>query len=87
VKPTTALTAVAALGVVTFSPRVSAQAKHVPTIEESLSLRTIYSPKISPDGRFVVYSQRETNWKDNEFVNQLWLVNVSTGKAMDCLRY
>ncbi len=62
------------------------QAKHAPTLEEGLSLRTISSPRISPDGRFVVYSQRETNWKDNEFVRQYWLVNVSTGKSFQLTR-
>lgn len=69
-----------------LSLSLQAQTKHVPTIEESLSLRSINSPKISPDGRFVVYSQRETNWKDNEFVSQLWLMNVSTGKAIQLTR-
>jgi dipeptidyl aminopeptidase/acylaminoacyl peptidase len=62
------------------------QAKHVQTLEEGLSLRAIGSPRISPDGRFVAYSQRETNWKDNEFVHQIWLVNVSTGKSIQLTR-
>ena len=30
-----------------------AQAKHTPTFDEILGLKTISSPKISPDGRFV----------------------------------
>jgi dipeptidyl aminopeptidase/acylaminoacyl peptidase len=53
----------------------SAQGKHTPTIDESLSLKGIFSPMISPDGRFVAYRLGETNWKDNEFTSQLWLVN------------
>jgi dipeptidyl aminopeptidase/acylaminoacyl peptidase len=65
---------------------VCAQEKHVPSLEESLSLKTIGSPKISPDGRFVVYQVRETNWKDNEFIQQLWTVNVSTGAAFQLTR-
>jgi len=62
------------------------QAKHTPTLEESLSLKSIGAPKISPDGQFVAYEVREANWKDNEFVHQLWLVNVATGKSFQLTR-
>ena len=55
------------------------QIKHTPTLDEMLSLKTISSPKISPDGRFVTYRVRETNWKDDAYVSQLWLMNVGTG--------
>jgi dipeptidyl aminopeptidase/acylaminoacyl peptidase len=57
------------------------QAKHTPTIEESLNLKYVSSPKISPDGRFIAYELQKTDWKDNQFINQLWLVNVATGKS------
>ena len=63
-----------------------AQVKHVPTFEELLSLKSINSPEISPDGRFVAYSMRETNWKDNVYVSQLWLVNVVTGASFQLTR-
>ncbi len=87
VKRTLSLATIALLAAMVFTgPMAKAQAKHTPTIDESLSLRTIDSPKISPDGRFVVYSQRETDWKDNEFVSQLWLANVSTGKNIQLTR-
>jgi dipeptidyl aminopeptidase/acylaminoacyl peptidase len=63
-----------------------AQSTHTSTLDEALSLRIIYGPRISPDGRFVLYTQRETNWKDNSFVAQLWLVDVSTGKSLQLTR-
>ncbi len=63
-----------------------AQTKHTPTFDEILSLKTISSPKISPDGRFVAYQMREANWKDNEYVSQWWLVNVATGAAFQLTR-
>jgi dipeptidyl aminopeptidase/acylaminoacyl peptidase len=85
-KNTAALAAFAAVSAIALSPTANAQTRHVPTLQESLSLRILYSPKISPDGRFVVYSQRETNWKDNEFVNQFWLVNVSSGNSIQLTR-
>jgi len=64
-----------------------AQAKHTPTIEESLSLKSLSgTPRISPDGRLIAYEMQETNWKDNEFVRQLWLMNVETGKSFQLTR-
>ncbi|HUN64386.1 MAG TPA: S9 family peptidase [Candidatus Sulfotelmatobacter sp.] len=62
------------------------QTKHTPTLEEELSVKAVGSPKISPDGRFVAYEVRETNWKDNEFVHQIWLVDVQTGKSLQLTR-
>lgn len=63
-----------------------AQEAHIATLAESLSRRTIRAPAISPDARSVAYLQRETNWKENEFVWQLGLVNVSTGKTVQLTR-
>jgi len=63
-----------------------AQAKHSPTIQEMLSLKAISSPQISPDGRFIAYQVQETNWGENRFVQQLWLVNVGTGKSFQLTR-
>ncbi len=60
----------------------SGQAKHTPTIEETLSLKSIGDAKISPNGQFVAYQMQQANWKDNEFVSQIWLVNVATGKSV-----
>jgi len=65
---------------------VCAQSTHTQTLDEALSLRHAFSPRISPDGRYVVYTQRETNWKENAFVNQFWLVDVSTGKSFQLTR-
>jgi dipeptidyl aminopeptidase/acylaminoacyl peptidase len=60
--------------------------KHVPTLDESLSLKSVNSPMISPDGRFIAYRMNETNWKDNEFTSQLWLVNLATGANFQLTR-
>jgi dipeptidyl aminopeptidase/acylaminoacyl peptidase len=60
--------------------------KHVPTLDESLSLKSINSPMISPDGHFVAYRMNETNWKDNDFISQIWLVNIATGANFQLTR-
>jgi dipeptidyl aminopeptidase/acylaminoacyl peptidase len=79
----TGLFLVAGMALPTFA---QAQTKHTPTLEESLSLKSIGSAKISPDGRFVAYEMQQANWKDNEFVRQLWLLNTETGKALQLTR-
>jgi dipeptidyl aminopeptidase/acylaminoacyl peptidase len=59
---------------------------HSATLAESLSRTSIRSPAISPDARSVAYLQRETNWKENEFVWQLWLVEVESGRTVQLTR-
>jgi dipeptidyl aminopeptidase/acylaminoacyl peptidase len=63
-----------------------AQTKHVPTIDEQLSLKGINGHQISPDGRYIAYAVRETDWEDNLYVRQLWIVNVSTGVTFQLTR-
>src|ERR1700744_5180368 len=62
------------------------EGSHVATLAESLSRTSIRAPAISPDARSVAYLQRETNWKDNEFVWQLWRVDVGSGRAVQLTR-
>ncbi len=63
-----------------------AQTKHTPSLEESLSLKVIGGARISPDGRFIAYRVRETDWKENAYVRQIWLVNVATGASFQLTR-
>jgi dipeptidyl aminopeptidase/acylaminoacyl peptidase len=51
-----------------------------------MSRTSIRAPLISPDARSVAYLQRETDWKENDFVSQLWLANVSTAKSVQLTR-
>jgi dipeptidyl aminopeptidase/acylaminoacyl peptidase len=57
-----------------------------PTIEQSLSLRTVSSPRISPDGRFIAYQVSEANWEENEFVPQIWIASALTGEQYQLTR-
>jgi dipeptidyl aminopeptidase/acylaminoacyl peptidase len=57
---------------------VWAQGK-VPTIDQSLEMRSVGAPKISPDGRKVVYEETRTNWETNAFETDLWMGDVATG--------
>jgi dipeptidyl aminopeptidase/acylaminoacyl peptidase len=52
----------------------------VPTIDQSLEMYSVGSPKISPDGKWVVYEQTRTNWDANAFETDLWIADVATGE-------
>ena len=62
------------------------QAKHTPTLTESLSLKAINGEQISPDGKFIAYRVRETDWKENAYVRQIWVLNVATGESFQLTR-
>src|SRR3954470_3544017 len=52
-----------------------------PTVDQILSLKRAGSPDISPDGRSVAYTVRETNWDDNAYETEIWLADVATGAS------
>ena len=64
----------------------SAQAR-VPTIDDLLNLETLGASRISPDGKWVVYSVSETDWKEDAFTSQLWVVNVASGERRQLTRH
>lgn len=47
-----------------------------PTIDQSLEMYNVGSPKISPDGTRVIYEQTRTNWDANTFETDLWIADV-----------
>src|SRR6185369_15061864 len=50
-----------------------------PTVDQILSLKRAGSPEISPDGRWVAYTVRETNWDDNAYETEIWLADAASG--------
>jgi dipeptidyl aminopeptidase/acylaminoacyl peptidase len=52
----------------------------VPTIDESLSMKSVAGAQISPDGRYVAYSVTQTNWDEDDFVSQIWIAVTATGE-------
>jgi dipeptidyl aminopeptidase/acylaminoacyl peptidase len=52
----------------------------VPTIDESLGMKSVSGAQISPDGRYVAYSVTQTNWDDDDFVSQIWIAVTATGE-------
>lgn len=62
------------------APAHPAHPAHAPTFVQSLDLHGPEAPRLSPDGRWVVYGVRSTDWKDNAYVSQLWLADAATGE-------
>ncbi|HSE22747.1 MAG TPA: S9 family peptidase [Pyrinomonadaceae bacterium] len=60
--------------------------RHVPTIDELLTLQTIGAVQISPDGKWIAYTVGYGDFKQDGFVNQIWLAEVNTGRTFQVTR-
>ena len=58
---------------------VSADATGTPTIDDLIALKRVGSPAISPDGRLVAYTVRETDWDENAYHTEIWLADARSG--------
>ena len=57
----------------------SVLAAQVPTIDQSLGMKTPGAARISPDGRYVAYTVQQANWDENAFDTQIWIALPATG--------
>ena len=63
------------------APAAAASSSTAPTIDQSLEMKSAYSPAMSPDGRRVVYEVSRTNWEDNAFEHDLWIADAASGES------
>src|SRR5512135_2840263 len=75
-----------AIAFVLLSAATAAAASSTPSIDQILSMKSVSRPRVSPDGRQVAYVVRETDWKGNAYVTQLWVANVESGHAIQLTR-
>ena len=59
------------------TPAGAAALPRAPTIDQSLEMRTVTAPKLSPDGHWVVYEQSRTDWDTNSFDTDLWIADAA----------
>ena len=65
---------------VAFVPATARTAATTPSIDDLISLKRVAGvPAISPDGRRVAYTVRETNWDEDRYQTQIWIADVATG--------
>ncbi len=43
------------------------------SFEKWISLKNVFNPIISPDGRTIVYSTNSTDWANNSYDSELWM--------------
>ena len=58
-----------------------AQAPSAPSIDDLINLKRVGSPAISPDGRQVAFTIRETNWDENAYETEIWIGDAATGQS------
>jgi dipeptidyl aminopeptidase/acylaminoacyl peptidase len=81
------LTVLAALAA--FSPAARAAqdaAKKAPTIEDLMALKSVGSARISPDGARVAYTLTETDFEQDAYVTQIWLLDVASSQTIQLTR-
>ena len=66
------------LAALLLSTAAAAQSR-TPSIDQLISLKRAGTPAISPDGQFVAYTVRDTNWDDNNYHTEIWLADVKSG--------
>ena len=69
-----------------FTWSAVAQNRHVPSIDELLTLKTVGAVQISPDAKWIAYTVGYGDFKTDAFVNQIWLVDLATGRNFQVTR-
>src|SRR5713226_1218694 len=70
-----------------FAGALAADAsRHVPAIDELLTIKTVGGAQISPDGKWVAYTVGWGDFKQDAFVTQIWLAEADTGRTFQLTR-
>src|SRR6266404_5138083 len=58
----------------------------VPTVDDLLTIKSVGGTQISPAGKWVAYTVGFGDFKQDAFINQIWLVESDTGKSFQLTR-
>ncbi len=58
----------------------------VPTIDDLLTIKSVGAVRISPDGKWVAYTVRQTDFKADAFINHIWIADPSNGRNYQLTR-
>ena len=60
---------------------VAAQSpKRAMTVDDILNAPSVNGPQISPDGKWIVFSKSDPDWKENKRHSYLWMVSTEGGR-------
>src|SRR6266481_4548291 len=66
---------------------ISARAqRRVPTIDDLLTIKSVGGTQISPDGKLVAYTVGYGDFKQDAFINQIWLAQADSGQIFQLTR-
>src|SRR5262245_29218736 len=60
--------------------------KRMATVDDLINIKSLSGAQISPDGKWVVYTVDETDWKQDAYITHLWLANTVTGRTFQLTR-
>src|SRR5712671_6021091 len=58
----------------------------VPTIDDLLTIKSVGGTQISPDGKWIAYTVGYGDFKQDAFINQIWLAQADSGKPFQLTR-
>ena len=58
----------------------------VPTIDDLLSIQSVGSVAISPDGKWVAYTVSQTDFKADAFIRHIWIADPASGRKYQLTR-
>jgi dipeptidyl aminopeptidase/acylaminoacyl peptidase len=70
-----------ALGILLATAGTATQPPPGPSIDDVINLKRVGAPAMSPDGRLVAYTVRETNWDENAYETEVWIGDATTGQS------
>src|SRR2546425_1316728 len=60
--------------------------RHVPTVDDLLTIKSVGGAQISPDGKWIAYTVSYGDFKQDAFISQVWLVASDSGKTFQLTR-
>ena len=71
--------------VVLFGPPLFSQARHPLTFEDTMKLKRIAEPEVSPNGKWVLFSAVDVDLAANTKTPHVWMVPTSGGQAKEII--
>lgn len=65
---------------------LAAVANRVPTVDDLLAIKSVGATQISPDGKWVAYTVGYADFKQDAFINQIWLTKADGGAPFQLTR-
>jgi dipeptidyl aminopeptidase/acylaminoacyl peptidase len=77
-----ALMCVSVLAVGTSSNATAQKGPRPMTIVDLINMRPIRGPRLSPDGRQLLFVRGDVDWKENRTIGHIWRFDIESGEAM-----